>query len=348
MAKAIKIARESSGFTYNTVPGSTGDLTRDGAAIDDTIFGQDFASSQPGLIDWGISLNGFYKGFAGYNATIKKGGSTTAAAGVGMTHIGENVFEIDLLSGDDVSVWDRLVTAVINDGGVPIDPATGITWIDYLHGRVKLVSTPAGAVTADFNYLPLVTIGKANNFSLTQTGDTTDQSDFDTSQVNNGFRIFAGTLLTVSLELSGFYQVSNAFFTTLKNRDELVIEINPPGDSTSRCRGFFKMISDSQTGDVGGDETETVTFDLSVPTGLDDGVAPFSWIHENNSTLDQTIQDILDAWEGKTTLSAQYLPDGSTGFQGDVVVTEASLSGGVDVINEFSFTLQGTGELIAV
>ena len=351
MAKQIQVKTLDSGATFNIIPGSSGSVSRDGEQLDDTIFGQDFKSSQPGLINWSVSANAFYKGFAGYIATVKKGGTSTAAAGEAMTDIGTPALRQYQITDVAKDVWDRTVTAVFHDNGASpatVIPASSITSIDYLYGIVLFNTNITGPVTCDINYLPLAAYGKANSFSLTQSADTVDTTDLETAQANSGFNTFVATLLTASFELTSFFDITNGFAALLKSRAEVVIEINPDGSDLSVARGFFKMVSDGLSGDVGGNEEESVTFELSVPAVLD--TPAFSWLHDGATTLSQAIQDMLAAWAGKTELICQYLVDGTvgsggTGAEGNVLVTEISLAGGVNVMNEFSVTLQGTGEL---
>lgn len=351
MTKEIKIKTLDSGAAFNIIPGSTGSVSRDGEQLDDTIFGQDFKSSQPGLINWSISANAFYKGFAGYVATIKKSGTSTSAAGEAMTDIGTPSLRTFQITDVTKDVWDRTVTPVFFDvTGSPgaVIPDSEIKSIDFLYGIVVFNQDQTGPVTCDINFLPLAAYGKANSFSLTQSADTVDTTDLETAQANSGFNTFVATLLTASLELTSFFDISNGFFALLKSRGEVVIEIGPDGSDLSVARGFFKMTSDGLSGDVGGNEEESVTFELAIPGTL---TAPaFSWLHDQSTTLSQAILDLLDAWQNKTELICQYLVDGTvgsggTGVEGNVLVTEISLAGGVNVMNEFSVTLQGSGEL---
>ncbi len=348
MAKVVQVALTTSGATANIIPGATADLNRDGTQIDDTIFGQIFSSVQPGLINWGVTANAFYKGFAGYVATIKKGGTPTAFTDEAMDGVGlpANTFKI---TDATKNLWDRTATFTFNDTGLSGSPpiaAGAIVSINHLQGQVTLDGSETGPIEVTGTYLPLAAFGKANTFNLTSTAEVIDTTAFEDAQGNSGFNVFSQTLLSASLELSGFYDLANDFFTDLKNRVEVVIEINPDGSDLSVARGLFKMATDSQTGDVAGAETETVNFFLSVPEGL--GAAPFQWTHDSTTTLSQAIIDLLTVWAAQDEIIVDYLPDGVTGFQGNAVVTDISLAGGVDVMNEFTVALQGTGTLVAI
>src|SRR5690606_8422110 len=157
------------------------------------------------------------------------------------------------------SVWDWTASLTVLDNAVAVDPED-IETIDYLHGRVTFVSgyTP-GTITVTGTYLPLADFARANSFNLSQTADTTDTTDFQTACANGGFATMKPTLLTADLELTGFYRADNDLFQLLTARDEFVVEIDAEGNGLSVARGIYKPLTDSQTGDVGGDETETLS-----------------------------------------------------------------------------------------
>ncbi len=346
-AKTVKIALTDSGSSFNTLPGNTADLNREGNQIDDTIFGQIFESMQPGLINWGVSSNALYKGFAGYVATLKKQGISTSFTSEAMDLVSGNLYK---MNDATKNLWDKDVALIFYDGssGTPVIPAGNIKTINHLIGQVEFLGSETAPITVDGSFRPLSAFGKANSFNLAQTASTIDTTAFEDAQANSGFNIFEQTLLSVNLEMSGFYRVTNDFNQLLIDRAEIVIEINPDGDNLSFCRGYFKMSTDNQTGDVAGSETESVTFVLNVTEGLGLGTveaAPFIWVHEAGSTLSQAIQDLLTAWQNQAEVQVQYLPDGVAGYQGNCNVTDISLAGGVEIMNEFTVALQGTGKV---
>jgi hypothetical protein len=149
------------------------------------------------------------------------------------------------------------------------------------------------------------------------------------------------------MDLSGIYAAANAYKALLVARDEFIIEINPDGNSKSVARGYFKPMSQSQSGNVGELEAESVTFELSVPDQAD-LETPFKWIHESDSTLNMGIQKALTAWLDEVEIDVQYLPDGTTGIQGACIITDLTLSGGLEVMNEFTVNVQGVDETTTV
>jgi len=343
MAKTISVSADD--ITYAGLPGSSGDFNVEGEGLDDTIFGQSFSSSETGLMSWTVSANAYWKGFAGYTATIKKTGTSTVMTGEAMSVVAGQEYQVDAPAKE---VFDRATTIVVLDGVT--DVTDEVETISYLYGKVTFVGTYSvvGAITIDGAYLPLEAYGKAQEFTLTQAAESVDTTDFDTAQSNGGFRTFNPGLRQVSLDLSGFFATANAFKALLAAREETVIEISPDGAGASMCRGFFKPMTTGQSGDVGGNETETVTFELSVPYVAGSAITPFDWAHTASSGIPDGVKTCLDAWEAETAIYTKYLHDGTNGWKGTTVITDFSLSSGLSAMNEFSFSGQGSGEYTVV
>jgi len=88
---ADKIVRIKYNGSWNTLPSPGAELTADAEQIDDTILGQSWKSSWPGLLKFGISCRCFHKGVAGYNAKIRLAGSEIAARSFELTQTAEAV-----------------------------------------------------------------------------------------------------------------------------------------------------------------------------------------------------------------------------------------------------------------
>ena len=343
MAKRVQIASTENG-TYYTLPGNAAELSNENGELADTIFGQEFSSSESGIGSWSITSNALYKGFAGYIVALKKSGTSTAMTDEAMTLVSGKTYQINTLSKQ---IWDTAVAIVVEDNAVAVD-AEDIANIDYLAGRVTFDAgyTVTGPVTISGNYLPTTEIAGSKSFTLTMTSAAIDSTDIPTAKANGGFKTFDPGLNTASFELAGIYTSSNGNSASLVGRLPVTLEVNPDNAGKSIARGIFKYLSQGQSGDVGALEEETITFNLSVPD-VEKMKAPFTWIHASDTKLNQGIRILLDAWLNKTKVWVKYLPDGTNGHTGEAVVTDMSLSGGLEAMNEFSVTLQGTGAVEA-
>lgn len=341
MAKLIRVS-DDGGTTFHSVPGPSGELSLEGEAIDDTILGQSFQSEFTGLITWSVSSEGFYKGTPGYCATILKEGTPVNATSEAMSLVSGQTYQIDNSAKE---IWDRNATITVYDNAV--DQTSEVESYDYLFGKVTFKSTytVTGPVTIDVDYIPVVAFGKGQSFTLNQTTDPLDQSDFSTTCANNGFRITGHGLRTVNLDIEGIFDTGEDFIQELKDRNELILEINPDGNKKSLARGFFRLTSVSQSGNVGDNEIESVTFSLNVPSS---DFSPFGWQHENDTTLPTSIIKCLTAWSDETDLDLEYLPNGiggAGGQAGTVIVNEVSLATSIDGLPTFTLGFQGDGVL---
>jgi len=345
-AKTIAISADD--ITYNNLPGSQGELSREGAVIDDTIFGQSFKSGLTGILTWSVTANAVYKGFAGYLAKLKKPGTPTAAAGEACTVITGKTYQINNTAK---RVWDRTVNVVVKDNAV--DHTADVASVNYLFGKVTFDNAYAvvGPVTVDVTYLPMVDLGKAQSYTLTQTADAIKDTDFPTAQANGGFNTHRPGLRTIAAEFPVVHSMYDDWQQFLIDRNEIIIEINPDGNSKSIARGFFRLMSDRQSGNVGALEQENISFSLNVPladSGDPDIELPFSWSHTVDSPIPAAIKTALDAYIDETEVYVKYLPEGTNGVKGQGVVTNLSLTGGMEAPNVFAVTVIGDGGLTDV
>jgi len=352
-AKLIQVS-DDGGSNFLTLPGGTGSFNNESEQINDTVFGQTFQSNETGLIGWSVEAQAFYKGFAGYITTVKKQNTSTGMTTEAMTLVSGKIFQIDDATKE---IWDRNGgTFTIFDNAV--DKTADVEFIDYLFGTITFFDafSVVEPVTVTGFFFTTTTLGTANAFTVTQTADPIESTDFATAQANSGLRTFDPGLRTVQVELTGFYTLANAFLADLKARSEVVIEINPDGVAAtgSLMRGFFLIASEAQSGDVGALEEETTLFTLQVPTDPADVAPaggypqppqiPFGWQHETGTgAIDPAIKIVLEAWDNETKIDVQYLSDGVAGIKGKAVVTDVSLTGGLSVMNEYSITMMGDG-----
>ena len=337
-AKSVRISND--GVNFVELPGSTADISSDSASVDDSVFGSTFTSSQPTLITWNTSSNGFFKGFPGYRATLKRTGTSTPVDDAATTEIDGMYFITDRAK----SVLNKDTAIFVNDAGSPVEDAD-IDYIDYLQGGVKFVDTytPTGDITITGEYLPTSAICKVQTFDLSQTAETENVTDICQAQDNGGYGVFSYQRQSVELSVEGFYSDDSDFLSDLLSREQVIIEINPDGEDKSVARGFFRASSHSQSGDSGSTETESASYELSVPEGV---TYPFSWYHSADSSIPEAIRMVLDAWAGRQTLTLEYRAENSGVVKtGEVLIDDCSLSSGVEDINEFSFGLQGSGAL---
>jgi hypothetical protein len=337
-AKRIRIS-DDAGANYYTFPGSTGDMRRELASVNDTIFGQNFQSNQPSIGNWQVTCNSFFKGVAGYIAQLKVGGTPVVMTAEPTTLVSGKTYQITNAAKRIISY---LAAVTVKDAGV--DRTANVQSIDYLNGTVTFLAayTVTGAVTIDGQYVPTAAAGRARSFTLTQTAAEIDTTDYATATANGGWRTYDPGLCTTRLELRGVYDSTQGLQAALASRAIVYVDVAPANDTNTIFRGFFKRTTFGQSGDVGALEDSTTTLDLWVPDGsLVE--RPFGWYLSASTTLNLAVRKALAAWQGQTKPLIQYLPDGTNGFGGSAIVTEATLANTFDGQNEFRFTFRGDG-----
>lgn len=339
MVKRVQLSADD--ITYYTIPGNAGEVRDEMGQLNDTIFGQSYESNEAGLLSWSLNSQGFYKGFAGYIVKLMKGGTPLVLTAEAMSLVSGKTY---IITNTAKQLIDIGTTVVVFDNA--IDHTADVESINFLTGEVtfKAAYTVTAPVTITGAYVPLTAIAGARTFTLTQTKTANDNTTIPIAKANGGWRTFdsASGLKTVGLEIGGIYDASNAFRTALQTRALIYVEINPDNSNLSVARGVFKYTGRNQSGDVGALEEEGVTLSLNVPQG-DIWLKPFGWKHSGLTTLSQAIRNALASWESDSALYAKYLPDGTNGFKGPVVVTDVSLSGGLEAMNEFTLNFQGSG-----
>lgn len=341
MAKTVRVS-DDNGVTWHSLPGSSAEKNIEAASADDTIFGQSFQSSQTTLKSLTVTANSVYKGFAGYKATIKRQGTTTAFSDEGMTLVTGKRYRI---TDTDKDLWDRNVAITVYDDGV--DVTDKVIAINYLFGEIVFDSdyTVTTPVTVSGSYFPTANLGNANSLNLGQTAEEIATTTFQVANSNGGYSTRDPGLRQVSVDLDGIFNATSSLASILTNEEEVIIEINPDGNGKSRCRGYFKSMGHGQGGDVGALETENVGFELSVPEGVE---FPFAWQHAANTTLSRAVRICLDAWENETKIKIQYLHDGVNGQEFTAMVADASIETSLDGMNTFSFSFPADGAPVAV
>lgn len=342
-AKRVRISADN--VTFYTLPGNSAELSNENGELADTIFGQNFSSTESGIGSWSVTSNALYKGFAGYIVDLRKSGTSTVMTDEATTQIGAT--KSYRITAASKRIIDPYIAVVVEDNNVAVS-ASNIDNIDYMAGIVTFDAgyTVTGPVTITGNYLPTSTIAGSRGFSLTMTSEAKDVTDIPTAKANGGFRTYEPGLNTASIEISGIQKTANDNIANLIAREPVVIYVNPDDAGKSIATGIFKYTQQNQSGDVGAVEEETVTLNLNVPDN-EQMKAPFTWQHTNDTTLNQGIRILLDAWLNQTMVYVQYLPDGLAGHTGQAVVTDVSMSGGLEAMNEFSVTLQGSGAVTA-
>lgn len=341
MAKLVRLSSDN--ITFHSLPTNSGALSVNGEVVNDSIHGTTFDSQFTSLLNWELSADGIYKGVAGYQTCILRQGTSTATTGEALALVSGQTYRV---SDAAKEIIDAGQTLTVFDGVT--DVTAQVESIDYLFGTITFVGTYTvlGAVTADYNYLPVAAVGRFNSFTLSQSVNSVDDSDFQTLKANNGYRLNTQGLRTVTLEASGIFNAADDFQQDLQDRNVVILEIQADGNGYSKARGYFQIGNVEQSGNVGDNEVESVTFNLNVPSS---DYSPFSWDHNPSSTLSQALIVALNAFNDETNVFVEYLPNGiggAGGKTGQGIITDISLESSIDDMPRFTVTVSGDGAIV--
>ena len=153
----------------------------------------------------------------GYNVGIFVSGTSTAVTAETFTNTTGNTWQIDTSSKQ---VWDPTASVTFKDNGVAIS-TVDILSIDYMFGTVTFTGSKTGPITADLNYIPLLSIAGGYEVTMTCTNTDLDNTEFG----SNGTK-------SVTLGLSS---MSGSFSVWANPADDL-----DPGAGTRKLGVAFK------------------------------------------------------------------------------------------------------------
>lgn len=325
---------------YLTLPSPEGSLSEELSEEQNTIFGAGaFQSTLPTIASFSLSANTWLRRTAAYNATLKREGTSTEFTDEDMEQVGSsNTYKI---VDANKNYWDFTDTVEVYDGGTLVD-ADDYT-VNYLFGEVTFDAAPSGAVTVDGSYITLEEFGRANTVDISHSAETEDITDFINVKTSNGYTFNRPTLLTVGIDLSGFDTADEDFRAVLNAREEILVEVDYIGDGSVVSRGIFRVQSVEGSGSVGETEQTSVSLTMSVP----DDVIPYGVRFSETSEAGEAFQLLLNSFMNREIIRIRYAPRGlgNDGKEGNVTLTDASVSIDVSSIVEMSLDMQNYGEL---
>jgi len=200
---------------------------------------------------------------AGYNTVIKRNGTVTAFNAESMTATTlTNQYQIDDTSKE---VWDTSVEPTFYEDASAI-PSSDIENINYLFGKVTFSTEKTGAITVDGEYFPTQTISYGREYTLDQSVNLEDASNYDDAQSNNGYRTYVSTLWDINASITRLISdltEADILFNIWENGDPIIIEIQPGGADNPIFRGYMIMESNNVNGEVDSLEEEQISLVLN-------------------------------------------------------------------------------------
>jgi hypothetical protein len=142
------------------------------------------------------------------------------------------------------------------------DSEIGIVSIDFFNGVVTLTGAPVGDVEIAASYLTRSVIGGSNSYDFEIGGDIFENTSFDKTSVNGGYKTRGYGLHDITISVSRFDDLSKVFRAHKLAREAVYIEVTPSG-SPETLKGWFIVETNSLSGDIGSQETEDLSFNLA-------------------------------------------------------------------------------------
>lgn len=218
-------------------------------------------------------------GQAAYKTLIGVLGEATAVANEPTTYIGDCVFQITDSTRRKLDTNTNVVVKfAARAGGAKSTLNVNDYTVNYVAGTITILEDSAHAANCaglflfvNAKYIPFTNVVGANQYSLELTGDVLEDTSFDKTAMNGGFRTKRYGLLDVSASVTRFDDLQKGWKTKLTERSIVILTFLIGENETAQGRFIIESISTS--GEVAGLESEQITFQL-------DGNADnnFSWI----------------------------------------------------------------------
>ena len=216
---------------------------------------------------------------AAYRTLVGIPGTVTALSNEPCTYVGGCDFRITdatrrLLDRDTTVVVRSATTrsgakTVVNSANVTVNFAGGVV---TLRGGSYTASSCANLfLFFTGGFIPFTNVGGANNYSVEMSAEVLEDTNFEAANANGGYRTRLTGLQDVSISVSAYSPLNKAFATRLQERQNVIVNVLV--GQKERITGRFVVESVSQSGEVGGLETEDISFQLN-----DDLTGKFSWL----------------------------------------------------------------------
>lgn len=113
--------------------------------------------------------------YAGHSSHVKLAGAATAVTGGATTALSAGTYSARRqITNAAQRVLDPASAIVVKDGVATVAATNYV--VDYLFGIINLLVVPAGTITVDFSYLPLLAVASARKSSIAASRTELDSS----------------------------------------------------------------------------------------------------------------------------------------------------------------------------
>lgn len=150
-------------------------------------------------------------------------------------------------------VWDRTVTIVVEDGGVP---TVEVYTINRLTGTVTFGSAVVRTITVTGSYLPMAVAAECYDYNYSIEADNQDSTQFGDTFIHR-----VQGLLDVSGSISRFYAIDDVFIDKILAGEIFVIEFYTDFSQAADILVWAILASDEDSASVDGLVEEGLEFE---------------------------------------------------------------------------------------
>ena len=189
----------------------------------------------------------------GFQAKIKKSGTSTSFTGESMTVTTGNTYQID---DSAKQVFNFNSTFTFYEDAVAISDSD-IDSIDYMYGKVTFSTSKTGSITVDGAYYPMGNIAGAYQATQNSTNQVLNTTSFE----NQGYVEKLPNQKDIIVTCTRFDDLSKDFQDILEGGNSIVIEFLPSTGNGNR--GWYVLDSASQNLDMSNVIEESLSFQLT-------------------------------------------------------------------------------------
>jgi hypothetical protein len=197
-------------------------------------------------------------GQAAYKTKIKIGGTAVPTTDEAFTMLSPNNYSVTDITRQ---VIDRFTAVVVSIDATPIDDS--LYSVNYLFGKVTTqVAVPDGVMTVTYSYIPTADVACSTAYTLDDASDILDQTCMQSAQANGGLKVKLPGLREITASLESIAVSDHTLRDIYIGRTAVLLEFDFGGLGTDMARGWFFIENDNYSGDVGGLENESLSFQL--------------------------------------------------------------------------------------
>ena len=222
---------------------------------------------------------------------------------------------------------------------------TAVNEIDTIFGRVKADSEP---VLLEGKRIVFEEIGNAQEWNLQHASEFVTTTTFGAPSTE-GFASYLPSTLYTEVEMEGYFKpnidIANRM-SAARRGHPLFLEIALDKQRQSVMRCFVQVFSFNHGEMPAETETYEVEFQVAQPHFGKWNEKPVSWLHQNDTRLQQVLIYAINMWLNRKEIAVKYKVNNDRKYAGKAFIDTFNVSSSVNEMTALTLNLQGTKQLI--